>query len=484
MNVTEEAKIALAAGFSAIAEQYKLPADFPPEVQTAAIAAANEKGRDGRPAWAAQRRDATDIAFATLDPASSTDLDQAFALDRDGDDIVLSYALADVGAFVPAGGVIEAEAWQRGVTVYGLADKTPVYPTVISQGAASLLPEGPRPAILVTVAIRPDGAVKLRSVERVFCVSRAKLAYDSIDLGSIPHLEEFAKRMYADEDARGAIRVEFPQQEVVADSASPGGVRLQLTARVESEMVNSTLSLAVNLAVAELMKEHKVGVFRIMDDPEPRSLAMLRRAAHTLGIEWGEKESLRDLQKRLDPNNGVHQRFLIDARRAGGRAGYAVFSETKPPWHSAVAAIYAHATAPMRRLADRYVLDLSYLLANRQTVPASLLGQLAGLPEVMERGEGRASGVERAVIDLLEAVALQHRIGEVLTGEVVDTDGDIVQTIDPAIRARVARLPKVDNGTTVRVRIDSADPLTRKVHLTAVTEDISSAPAPPAATAS
>ena len=318
------------------------------------------------------------------------------------------------------------------------------------------------------VSIRPNGKVKLRSIDRVVCASRAKLAYDRVDVKMIPNVEEFAKRMWVDEVARGAMRVEFPQQEVIGDEAAPGGVRLVLRARVFSEWVNSTLSLAVNMAIGSLFQEARVGLFRVMDEPEPRAIESLRRAAHALGIEWGASESLRELQRRMDPENFSHQRFLLDARRAGGRARYAVYDSKKPAWHSAIAATYAHATAPMRRLADRYVLDLAYLLANSLSVPKSLTDQLVGLPAVMERYEGRASNVDRAVIDLLEAVSLQHRIGEILEAEVVDAENGIVQTRDSAIRAKATQLPKVENGTSVRVRIDVADPSTRNVRLTAV----------------
>ncbi len=468
MIVSNEARTTLAEGFQAIAAQFKLPASFPHEVQVAADVVAIAKGKTGEPAWAEGRRDATGLAFVTLDPATSTDLDQAFVLDQDGNEIVLSYVLADVGAFVPRGGVIETEAWQRGVTVYGPAEKVPLYPKVISQGAASLLPDGPRPAVLVIVGIRPDGTVRLRSVERVVCESRAKLAYDSVDIRSIPHLAEFAKRMWTDEVTRGATRVEFPQQEVVSDASAPGGVRLELRPRLESEIVNSALSLAVNLALAALMKGAGVGLFRVMDDPDERALAPLRRAARALNLGWLASENLRDLQRRLDPMNVQHQRFLLDARRVGGRAGYAVYDPQTPPWHSAIAATYAHATAPMRRLADRYVLDLSVLLANGGTVPPEMKSQLDALPDVMQRNEARAASVDRAVIDLLEAVSLQNRVGEIFDAEVVDAKGEVVQMIDPAVRARVANLPKLEDGAKVRVRIDSADTGNRKVHLTAV----------------
>ncbi len=468
MNVSEEAKKALAQGFASIAKQFQLPSSFAPGVLLAAEKSSLAIRKNGRPLWEVDRRDATSIPLVTLDPAASTDLDQAFAIERDGDELVLKYALADVGAFVSAGGVIESEAWNRGVTLYSLSEKISLYPKVLSQNAASLLPDGPRPAIFISVAVCPMGTATLRSIERVVCASRAKLAYDTVDLKSIPFLEEFAQRMWSDEVSRGAIRVEFPQQEIVYDPLAPGGVRLVLRARNIAESVNATLSLAANMAIASLFQKSQTGLFRVMDEPTDRAVSQLRRTAHAFGIHWRVNETLRDLQRRMDAGNMTHQRFLLEARRAGGRASYATFDSEKKPWHAAIAAAYTHATAPMRRLADRYVLDLAYLLTNGQSVPAELTQKIRDLPVVMERGEGRASNVDRAVIDLLEAVSLQHRIGEILVAEVVDAEAGIVQTIDSAIRSKATQLHGVENGSKVRVRIDLADPAKRRIQLTAV----------------
>ncbi len=468
MNVSEEAKKALAQGFASIAKQFQLPGSFAPEVLLAAEESSIAKRKNGLPVWQVDRRDATSIPLVTLDPAASTDLDQAFAIECDGDKLVLKYALADVGAFVPAGGVVETEAWNRGVTLYSLSQKISLYPKVLSQNAASLLPDGPRPAILISVGVCPKGTATLRCIERVVCASRAKLAYDTVDLRSIPFLEEFAQRMWSDEVSRGAIRVEFPQQEIVCDPLAPGGVRLVLRARNIAESVNATLSLAANMAIASLFQKSQTGLFRVMDEPTDRAVSQLRRTAHAFGIHWRVNETLRDLQRRMDAGNMTHQRFLLEARRAGGRASYATFDSEKKPWHAAIAAAYTHATAPMRRLADRYVLDLAYLLTNGQSVPAELTQKMRKLPVVMERGEGRASNVDRAVIDLLEAVSLQHRIGEILVAEVVDAEAGIVQTIDSAIRSKATQLHGVENGSKVRVRIDLADPAKRRIQLTAV----------------
>ncbi|MFO0941010.1 MAG: RNB domain-containing ribonuclease [Pirellulales bacterium] len=454
-------------GFRSISEQFHLPRGFSDQVDAEAKLAAARLSDPSK--WlGGPRADMTQLPFVTLDPASSTDLDQAFCIEADGPELVLHYALADVAALIDDGGLIDQEAWSRGVTIYGLAEKVPLYPVQISQHAASLLPDGPRPAFLVDVAIDVAGQLNLRSIQRVICASRAKLAYDSVNVEQLSEFREFARRMELNEIKRGAMRFQFPEQEVQADVNSPGGVRLDLRTPLESEQMNATLSLSVNLAIAELFLEAKTGLFRVMEEPEERAIKRLRLEAHALGIDWPESQSLHSLMQSLDQEKMDHKRFLLTARRAGGRAGYAEFNDARKPWHFAVAASYVHATAPMRRLADRYVLELAFRIANQLPVTDALTDALHRLPPLMDRTGSRAKSVAQAVIDLIEAVSLQHRIGEILDAEVVDADSKIVQTVDSAIRSRVAALPPVRDGDTVKVRIDAADPVQRKILLTAV----------------
>ena len=140
----------LSDGLAAIRTQFQLPKGFAPEAEAAAEAAARQPLSD--------HIDRTAIPFVTLDPASSTDLDQAFALEQSGSDLILRYAIADVGWFVPDGGPVDTEAWARGETIYMPDGKISLYPTALSEGAASLLPDGDKPAILFIVRIASDGA--------------------------------------------------------------------------------------------------------------------------------------------------------------------------------------------------------------------------------------------------------------------------------------------------------------------------------------
>ena len=73
------------------------------------------------------------------------DLDQALHLERDGSGYVVHYAIADVAAFIEPGDPVDVAANQRGETLYGADSKVPLHPTVISEGAASLLPDQVRP---------------------------------------------------------------------------------------------------------------------------------------------------------------------------------------------------------------------------------------------------------------------------------------------------------------------------------------------------
>src|SRR5690349_19174446 len=140
---------ALGDGLARLRERFQVPSEFPADVLRAAEAAAARQPT--------AHVDRTEQPFVTLDPATSTDLDQAFTIERSGADLLLRYAIADVAWFVDDGGPIDAEAWRRGATLYLPDGKAGLYPPVLSEGAASLLPTGPRPALILSVIVAPDG---------------------------------------------------------------------------------------------------------------------------------------------------------------------------------------------------------------------------------------------------------------------------------------------------------------------------------------
>jgi len=453
MKTLRDPQSLLADGLAAIRGQFQVPETFPPAVLQEAEAAASRHPRD--------HRDRTDEHFVTLDPATSTDLDQAFAITADGKDLILHYAIADVAWFVADGGAIDQEAWKRGTTIYMPDGKAGLYPKVLAENAASLLPDGPRPAIVFAVRIAPDGAVKLDGAERAVIRSRAKLAYDNVDDAALPPgFAEIAARIAVAEDRRGAARVEPPEQEVAR--RSDGRFILQLRPLLQSERNNAALSLATNMAVADALQAAGTGLFRVMAPPDARAELRLRGTAKAFALDWPQSEDLRSFERRLDPGEPRAAAFLLAVRRAGNGAGYVPWQAGVTPWHVAMAATYAHATAPLRRLADRYVVRAALAVANGEPVPAVVSDAFMRLPAAMAKAEARAGQIERAVIDLAETAMLSGREGEVFDAVVTDLgeQGARIQLCELPVVARVAAHGVVP-GARIRVGLDEADTIRR-----------------------
>lgn len=155
-------------------------------------------------------------------------------------------------------------------------------------------------------------------------------------------------------------------------------------------------------------------------------------------------------------------------------AGYAGFDGSVPsrPEHAALASSYAHVTAPLRRLVDRYGLECCAAICAGTEVPEWVRSRLRSLPATMQESGRRAHAYENAVLDLVEASVLQGRVGERFDGVVVDVDGEQdrgeVVVRDPAVEASVTtdRPEGLPLGEEVSVTLAEADPATRTVRFT------------------
>jgi exoribonuclease R len=278
----------------------------------------------------------------------------------------------------------------------------------------------------------------------------------------LPGFTELARRIAANEQRRGASRVDPPEQAV--EMQADGTFLLSFRPRLASEDQNAALSLAANMAVADAMLAHHTGLFRVMSEPDNGKVEGLRNAARALGLTWPRVVGLRDYQKTLDPADPKQAALMLEIRRASPGASYQPYQEGVVPWHEAMAATYAHATAPLRRLADRYVVRCTLAIVNGQAVSQAVTDAFAKLPKVMGRADGHASQISRAAIDLAEAVMLAGREGETFAASVIDLT-------DRGVRVQLADLPVVANvnasgvarGADLRLTLLSADPNQRRI---------------------
>jgi exoribonuclease R len=456
----------LRAALRALRTELDVPESFPPEVL-------EEAGRPPRlPSY-----DATDIPLFTIDPPTSTDLDQAMHLSRRPGGYRVRYAIADVAAFVTPGGALDAEAHRRVMTLYFPDEKVPLHPTRLSEGVASLLPDQTCPAVLWTIDLDADGRTQSTDVRRALVRSRAKLDYahvqERIDAGTaeeaVALLKDIGVLRERLEVERGGISLNVPEQEIVEKD---GTYEPAYRAPLPADGWNAQISLLTGMTAAELMLAYGTGVLRTLPAAPDGAVGRLRRTATALRIDWPHHVSYAQLIRTLDPHRPDHAAFLQECTTLLRGAGYTVFRDGVLPEvtsHAAVAAPYAHCTAPLRRLADRYASEICLAAATGQSPPEWVLAALDDLPKEMAEGTRRAGTVERECVDIVEAVLLKDRVGDLFEGCVVDVHEHepTVGTVQLEFPAVVAR---IEGGTTnlplgerLRVRLTQADPGTAKV---------------------
>ena len=428
------------------------------------------------------------------------------------------YAIASLATFVTPGGALDVELRRRGETIYAPDAATPLHPEVLSHGTASLLEDMDRPACLWTIDLDERGEVVSARVERALVRSRARLSYAQVqaaidEAGSLPPsapadlpglLAEVGRLRLEREAARGGISMTTPEQvievtavteaaeppEAVATQTaaaadpegptSPAGYRLAYRVPVPAEQYNAQISLLTGMCAARIMVECGVGILRTLPPARPEDYARLRRVAAVLGIDWPAARPYPELVRGLDHAVPAHAAFMDQAMSLFRGSGYLAFgaggvgvpaddeaSDAEEAVHSAIAARYAHVTAPLRRLVDRYGEEICIAACAGRSVPEWVLQALPDLPGVMEQTGKRARAIGRGALTALEALVLRGHEGEVFDGVITsehDGRGELVLA-EPAVVTEIRAGRGVSDGglpvgERVRVRLLTADPAT------------------------
>lgn len=519
----------VARTLDALRAHYEVPAAFPPEALAEAEAAAGAWAQDGPARLLADgARDARDLELVTIDPPGSMDLDQAVLLERlpaqagvgTGDAPEPSaayrvhYAIASLATFVTPGGALDTELRRRGETIYAPDAATPLHPEVLSHGAASLLQDAERPACLWTIDLDERGEVVSARVERALVRSRARLSYAQVQAaidgqGALPQeapadlpelLAEIGRLRLEREAARGGISMTTPEQVVEVAEATqatepasptedagdadpterpgPAGYRLAYRVPVPAEQYNAQISLLTGMCAARIMVECGVGILRTLPPARPEDYARLRRVAAALGIDWPAAQPYPGLVRSLDHAVPAHAAFMEQAMSLFRGSGYLAFgvggvgvpaddeaADSEEAVHSAIAARYAHVTAPLRRLVDRYGEEVCIAAYAQAPVPEWVLQALPDLPGVMEQTGKRARAIGRGALTALEALVLRGHEGEVFDGVITserDGRGELVLA-EPAVVTEIRAGKKASDGglpvgERVQVRLLTADP--------------------------
>lgn len=453
--------------FDAIAEEFNVRVDFPPEVDANAAELVD--------AYANSRTDRRDLEMVTIDPPGSMDLDQAVAIEKEGDGYLVHYAIADVAAFVGGDSLVAQESLKRGQTIYLPDEPARLHPAPLSEDAASLLPNVDRPAVLWSITLDAQGEIADVKVERAIVHSVARLDYETAENDmnngtlhkAIELLPEVGRLRQQTALRVKAINLRTPSQRVGRDE--DGHAILELEPRLKMMDYNSEISLLTGKAAGQMMAQAGKGILRTLRPADQEDIDKFTQVVRTLGyeVENFTADNVGAFIASVEAVNPKGQAVMREAQKLLRGSGYEALTApaTEEQVHAGVGGHYSHVTAPLRRLVDRYATEYCLHLANGTPLPDWVEAQTETVIETMKSSGSIASQVNNECLDLTEAEVLKHWIGTNFEAYVLESneerDNARLFIENPPVFSNCVGAPPA--GTITQVTLIKADPDNREV---------------------
>jgi exoribonuclease R len=351
----------------------------------------------------------------------------------------------------------------------------------LSENTGSLLPQQVRPAVLWRIVVDAEARPLSAEPVRALVKSQARLDYAGVMADhtrgtlhpSIEALPDFGERRQMLSISRGAIELGLPEQDVIRDA--DGNWELSVQPRTRADMWNSQVSLLTGMCAGALMLDHATGLLRTLPDAQDGEVVALRTAAVALGVPWPASMSPGAFLAGLDPQSPTTLALMSDATTLLRGSDYLALLGEIPAGavttHGGIAGVYAHVTAPLRRLADRFATEVCLALTAGEPVPEWVLAALPTLPEIMRSSGSIAGRADRAGLDLAEAILLADRVGETFSATVLHPKRGKrpaqIFVSDPPVFATCSGDPA--EGSQISVRLTKADPQGPDLEFTAET---------------
>jgi len=459
-----------------MAERGLLP-DFAPAV-VAETEAIRQAATDASPAI----RDLRALLWCSIDNDDSRDLDQltVTAPGRNGTVTVL-VAVADVDALVGKGSAIDDHARANTTSVYTAAEIFPMLPEKLSTDLTSLGQDQARLAIVVEMAVAPDGTVGGSDVYRALVRNRAKLAYNGVaawldgtappppPLAAVPGLEEqlrtqdrVAQAMKTLRHQRGALSLETLQTRAVFEGDLIADLRPDEKNRAK-ELIEDFMIGANGVTAKYLEAKGLPSVRRVLRVPErwPRLVELAAAQGGRLPAEPDARALQAFLAERQQRDPAGFPDLSLSVIKLLGRGEYVLErpGQTADGHFGLATRDYSHSTAPNRRFPD--LITGRLLKAALAGGPAPYRAEdLDGLARHCTEQEDNAAKVERQVQKSAAALLLASRIGQqfdaIVTG--ASSKGTWVRILKPPVEGKLVRgAPGLDVGDRVRVALLATD---------------------------
>jgi ribonuclease R len=425
-----------------VARKWGIPRKYPEAVIAEAEAANGTVGTDER----MLRADFTGRTIVTIDGETARDFDDAIeAQEVPGGGFRIGIHIADVSHYVPIGSALDAEAFERGTSVYFPDRAIAMLPERLSNDLCSLRPNEERRTLSAVLTLDRHGETVKSEFFRSLIKSRARLTYTAVgdflegspsspskksssssspaispDVGQMLRAAQRAGALLrAKRVSRGSLDFDLPDSDVLLGETGDV-VAIVRAVRNEAHRLIEEFMLAANEAVAKHLEFIPTPtLYRVHDRPDESRLADIRVVLGPLGYDLpeGEEEvSPATFQAILDQAQGKPEERLVSdlVLRAQKKA---IYSEECRGHYALAAKHYCHFTSPIRRDPDLLVHRalVEWLAIRRPPAADDADGRTRWFHEAAAHcssRERRAESAEREAVAWKKFVFLSSRVGE------------------------------------------------------------------------
>ncbi len=417
-----------------IVKGYDLPMEFPEKV----LKQAGNVARPVTTADMAGRKDIRDWQTVTIDGEDAKDLDDAITLTREGENYRLGVHIADVTNYVQEGSALDAEALNRGTSVYLVDRVIPMLPHILSNGICSLNAGEDRLALSCIMLIDKKGNVVDHELAETVVRSDRRMSYTSVRkilkdqdeaeraeyqelVPMFERMEELAAILREKRRKRGSIDFDFPETKIILDRQGKPLEIKPYERNVATRIIEDFMLLANETVAQDFFWQELPFVYRTHDTPDSEKIRKLGLFINNFGysIRIGQEEiHPKELQKLLDKIEDTPEEPLISrlTLRSMKQARYTTINTG----HFGLAAqYYCHFTSPIRRYPDLQIHRIiketlrGKMTEKRITHYEAILPQVAVRSSQMER---RADEAERETEKLKKVEYMSEHIGETFDG--------------------------------------------------------------------
>jgi ribonuclease R len=409
-----------------------LPDAFPEAV----LAEARAYGARIPEAAIAGREDLRGIELVTIDGEDARDYDDAVFCERTRGGWRVIVAIADVGHYVRPGSALDAEARERGTSVYFPNRVLPMLPEELSNGLCSLVPDEDRLCLCCELRVGDDGRITRSRFFEGVMRSTARLTYREVGeflerpaAKHAPRLEQLRERLLAlhgvyrsflrERTGRGALELDTPELKLKFDAEGRIAALVEQPRNDAHRLIEECM-IAANIAAARYLDRHRVPtLYRVHGLPEVDRLETLRQFLREFGLwlppaEEITPQHLRDLLTRL----GDQPNALLISTAVVRSMPQAVYQPGNIGHFGLALEHYAHFTSPIRRYPD-LVVHRGIRAVLREGDPQQLIdwhGPFPVLGQDCSFRERRADEATRGAIAWLKCFYMQDRVGEEFDG--------------------------------------------------------------------